>query len=42
MRGGDALNRHEADVVAIALVLFARIAEANEQFHDRTRAKKPA
>ena len=34
MRGGDRLDRHEADVVAVPGVARARIAEAGDQDHD--------
>ena len=33
VRVGDRFDRHEADVVAIAFVLGARISKTDEQFH---------
>ena len=33
VRGGDGVNRHEADIVAVERVFLPRIAEADEELH---------
>ncbi len=35
MRGGDGVNRHEADIVTVEGVFLARIAEADKELHSK-------
>jgi hypothetical protein len=36
MRGGDGINRHEADIVTVERVFPPRIAEADKELHGST------